>query len=294
MYEQAEVYWFGYGKFRPMFGDIDLSMFFESAYNNNGEITTIHGEVDLVQFYSRVGIASGDNVYQIKSFEMKNKEFATGEMIGIDTPALVETTVIDMPQTGFLSPLIKMISSIGSLIIGAIFYILGGLGGLVDNMLIGLGLPPIMSIFYEVLKGIYSIFEIIYASFLDMIDWLVISATQIISSLFLIIPRYLLFVGVILEVFISYYNNIILLFTGGIGNMSNFWADYSVTDIIQIYLIAILPFTIIAKIESSKDPIKELGSYVELFIQMIKAVFSIANDMLNVLLTFIKTIMGAI
>ena len=70
LYEQGNSFWFGYGAFRPMFGDIDLSLFFEAAYNDVGEITTIHGQVDLVQFYSRVGIASGDNVYQIKNFEM--------------------------------------------------------------------------------------------------------------------------------------------------------------------------------------------------------------------------------
>ena len=294
MYEQSEIWWMGYGEFRPMFGDVTASMFFSDLIDRNNNIDDSYG-VEKVKFWAKIEKLTGNTrTWRMHNYEVKNYELASGRMQGVDNPPVVETKVLDMPQTGFLSPLIKAIRSIPSLIARALssmgLYILSGL----DTVFVGLGLPPVFSIIVNVLISLYELFEIIYASFSNMVDWLIESATQIISSLFLVIPRYLLFVGMMLTVFISYYNNIILLFTGGIGNMSNFWADYSVTDIIQLYLIGVLPFTIIARIESSKEPIKQLGEDIELFVNMIKAVFSIAGDMLNALLEFIKTIIGVI
>ena len=123
---------------------------------------------------------------------------------------------------------------------------------------------------------------------------MITSIDGLIASIFVLVPRYLLFVGMILTVFVDYYNNIVLLFTGGIGGMSNFWLDYNLAEFIQLYLIGIFPFMLIAKIESSDDPVQTLTDEVKMFMEVITAVFNIAYQLFTVAFDIIKSIVGLI
>jgi len=291
LYEQGSAWWFGYGAFRPMMGEVTESMFYDNVHDSNGNIISATN-IDYVEFWSEVGKVTGNDRIRSQGFLMKNKRFAEDILYGVDTPALVETKVLDMPQMGFLAPLIKMLSRIREFIVNGIISVLGLLGKLVDNLLVAIGLPPLMSVFYNFLVGIYNIFEVIFASFGLIVDWIVISLQNFISSIFLVIPRYLYFVGMVVTVFIDYYNNIVLLFTGGIGGMNNFWVHYNVAEIIELYLIAIFPFIEIARIESSDEPLQTLSNDVSLFVNFIKGIFEIAGKFLEYAMNIIKAIIG--
>ncbi len=295
MYEQGVAWWFGYGGFRPMIGEITDSIFYDNVNDANGTIQTVYQNVDVVDFWGRVEkVTGGDKEYIMHNYLMKNKELAVGDMKGVDTPALVKTKTMDMPQTGFLTPLITMINNIREFIVTGITDVIKGMGTLIDTVLVSVGLPPLLGIFIDFLLGLYEIFALIYGSFVDIISWIVTSIENMISSIFLIIPRYLLLVNDVLMVFIGFYTNFVLLFTGGIGEMNNFWVDYSVGDILQIYLIAVLPFTYLAKWESSKDPLGAIAEDVSMFMQFIMAVFDIAMEFLTVAFDIIKSIIGLI
>ena len=294
LYEQATPFWFGYGEFRPMFGEERTSMYFSDLTDTNDEVTDSYG-IGKVKFWTRITkLTQNESPWRASNYEIKDYMLSEGRMRGIDNPPLVETRVLDSPASGFLSPLIRAIAGIA----GAIARALRGTGlyaiSLVDGLLTSIGLPPMLGIFFDFLLGIYEIFALIYGSFRDIVSWMITSIENMISSLFLVIPRYLLLVNGVLMVFISYYTNFVLLFTGGIGNMNNFWVDYSVGDILQIYLIAVLPFTYIAKWESSKDPIGAIGEDAKSFIGFIMAVFEITRDLFNVAFDIIKSIIGLI
>lgn len=293
MYEQGSSWWFGYGEFRPVIGELTNSIFYDNVYDVNEEITTVKGNVDLVRFWGRTEkVTGGSHEYKMYNYLMKNKILAIDEMIGIDTPPLVETKVMDMPQTGFLAPLIKILSDIQKMIIMGIVGALGYLATLIDSMLVNLGLPPLLSIFYDIIISIYDIFAMLYSEFMNIMIWIIDALDNVISSLFLIIPKYLLFVGMIVDVFIQYYNTAISLFTGGIGGMANFWNDYPVSDFIQLYLICIFPFMEIAKIESSKDPIGTLTQDVKTFVDMIMGLFNFLYALVQMIADLIGRILG--
>ncbi len=294
LYEQATPFWFGYGEFRPMFGDVKTSMYFSDLTDISDTVTDSYG-IGKVKFWSRVTkVAGNTRTWRISNYEIKDYMLSEGRMNGIDNPPIVETRVLDSPASGFISPLIRVISGIG----GAIARALGGMGtyalSLVDGILTSIGLPPMLGIFFDFLLGIYEVFALIYGSFIDIISWIVTSIENMISSLFQVIPRYLLLVNDVLMVFVSYYTNFVLLFTGGIGNMNNFWTDYAVGDILQIYLIAVIPFTYLAKWESSKDPLGAIAEDVGMFMQFIMAVYDIALEFLTVAFDIVKSIIGLI
>jgi len=290
MYEQGNLFWFGYGKFRPMFGDIDLSMFFDNAYNNDAEITTVSGEVELVQFWTKVAKVTGSETYQMKNFKMKNKEFALNRMIGIDTPAHVETKVIDMPSTGFLSPLIKALTGLGAIIVDGILGLLMSISGVIDNVLTRLGLPPIFSIIINVLTSLFDILNLIFLHLSDIVTYIIDSIGHTLSTIFLVIPRYLYFVGMVANVFISYYTTIVSFFTGGWAGVSNIWVDYSLFEWIQLYLICIFPFTEIAKIMGSDDPQAKLISEIKSFVGFLTGISKIAEWFIALILEILRSI----
>ena len=295
MYEQGGILaFFGYGNFRPMFGDVTSSQFFGDITDFNGNPTDSYG-IEKARFWSRVEKYGGnDRTWSMSNYEIKNYQLASGRMQGIDNPPLVETKVLDMPSTGFLTPLIKVISGIGESIARG----LSGMGlyamSLVDNLLVSIGLPPMLGIFFDFLLGIYQVFALIYSSFVEIISYMVTSIENMISSLFILIPRYLLLVGNVLDVFVAYYTQIVLLFTGGIGNMNNFWEDYNASEMLELYLIAVLPFSLIAKWESSKDPLKAMAGDITMFVQFVTAIYDIASEFMSMAFDVIKSIIGLV
>jgi len=294
LYEQGTPFWFGYGEFRPMFGDVKSSMFFGDITDFSGNPTDSFG-IEKVNFWSRVEKISGTTrKWMMSNYEVTNFQVAEGRMQGIDTPPFVETRVLNSPSSGFLSPLINVISGIGNAIGNALRGMATYTMSLVDSMLTSIGLPPMLGIFFDFLLGIYEIFALIYGSFIDIVSWIVTSIENMISSLFLVIPRYLLLVNDVLLVFVSYYTNFVLLFTGGIGNMNNFWADYNMSELIQVYLIAVIPFTYLAKWESSKTPLNDIAEDVGMFMQFVMAIFDLAMSLLGVAFDIIKSILGLI
>ena len=159
MYEQGNPFWFGYGSFRPLLGNETVSIFYDNIYDENMNVVSSRGKITLTQFWVRVEKVTGKEVYTINNFVMKNNQLASYYMDGIDTPAYVTTKVLDMPLTGFLTPLIKAINGIGSLIWGACMGFVYALISGIDGLLVFLGLP----------EGMFS----------SMINWVSIQASTI-------------------------------------------------------------------------------------------------------------------
>lgn len=140
-YELGNPWWFGYGEFRPMIGNISSSMFFTNLYDNDSNIRNA-GEIQRVRYYTAIARVNNHNITsRMMNYEMLNFKVADDRMVGVDTPVLVETKVVDMPQGGFLTPLIKVMESIGNLIWAGAFSFIRLFMGAIDTLLTYFGLP---------------------------------------------------------------------------------------------------------------------------------------------------------
>jgi hypothetical protein len=292
MYEQGSSWWMGYGKFRPTFGNETHVSFYTNLLDENQNPSNCYDieEVNFTVGIYKTGIVN--RRWKITNYEVLNFKTAEDRMRGIDTPPIVETKVLDMPQGGFLTPLIKAIESIGKNVWSGVFNLIKQIMGGIDTLLVSIGLPPLVHVFYNVLVSIYDVFSILYAEFTNIVLWMVESVSNVINTLFIAIPRYLYFIAMIVESFLTWYNAIIDLFTGGIGDMNDFWNQYNVMEILQLYLIAIFPFMEAARIENSDDPMRTLIEDIKLFVNLITGVFNFLLSLFNVLINILETILG--
>lgn len=175
--KELGTWWFGYGDFRPVKGNVTSSMFFDELKDDSSNVINCK-VVGLVRAWVQVrkipNADTDDDTWSIREYNILNFKLASDRMEGVDTPIFVETKEITMPQTGFLQPLYKAISNIGNAVTQSIFNVAKLMIGAVDTFLVYMGLP----------SGTFStMMNLVMIQFTTIIGYLEIITTQITNML---------------------------------------------------------------------------------------------------------------
>lgn len=298
MYEQGNPFWFGYGKFRPAFGVETEATFYDNLYDDNNKVTNCQ-KFTLMKFWVKVGTVNiadaNDETWSIIFNQNPNFKQADDRMMGVETPILHETKVLDMPQTGFLTPLQRAIEGISKAIwLGALGFI-RILWGAMDSLFEYMGFPA--NTFSNIISFILSIPRYLNAllSNLPFITQnLLTSISQTFSLLIVTIPRYLYGLGIAITIFISYINEIVSLFTGGWANVGDIWATWNVTEWIQLFIVAVLPFKWLERIGDSKDKVQTVTHDLQIAYHIFTGVLSLLFDFVKILINIVEGIRSAL
>jgi hypothetical protein len=142
-YEDGVNFWFGYGGFRPMTGNVTASMIFGNVKDANGDITPSKniGLVRVWEKVSKTASAGDSDTYTVKPFQVFDLKVSQDRMDGIDTPVFIEPKQLNIGGYNIFDPLLSMLGGLGSVISGALF----GMGkimiGSIDTILSWMGLP---------------------------------------------------------------------------------------------------------------------------------------------------------
>jgi len=260
MYEQGVAWWFGYGKFRPMIGEYENAKFLDDLYDETGNITNCR-KFDLMRVFievEKIDIADGnDETWTVRAVENVNRQLAADRMQGVDEPTFVETKVLDMPQTGFLNPLIKAINGIKTAIWSGALGFVKVMWGAIDSFGVFIGLPS--GFFSRITDFIIMIPDIIIklVENIDMvITYSVTLLDQIFSFVFVAIPRLFWLLAELTFTFVTFWTSISSMLTGGWTGVSNIWVEWNVGDWIQLFLYAIFPAWQVNRIFTSKTPME--------------------------------------
>lgn len=242
MYEKGNL-WFGYGTFSPMFGDTTASMYFNDLYDEDGNIKNCY-KIEKVKFWSKVTKISGsDRTWKMHNYQILDWKVADDRMEGINTPVLIETKVLDMPQGGFMTPLVNAIGSIGNLVWkGALGFIRVFIGA-IDSFLVYLGLPvgtfsALMDFVAIQISVVFGWLEIValyagqtLAIFVSIIDWTLSIMTMLLEAIswFIIwvVPLPIHLLNFMYCMFTStewVWGNVSFDFSGNVDIMSAVWA----------------------------------------------------------------------
>jgi len=292
--EQGAAWWFGYGKFIPMISDYDNAKFLDDLYDEGGNITNCQ-KYDLMKFYIEVGkvnIADGnDEPWLIRGIEDMHREQAIDRMEGIDEPTFVETKVLDMPQTGFINAIKSAISGLSSAIWKGAFQfvklLMGAVGALMDA--IGLG---------EWWRAFATAMENIAAFSLNLMDNLqiaLINSAILLEQLFEVITttftRFILGITSFLSGILTWYKEIVNLFTGGgIWNI-NVWVTLELGDWVGL-AINLLPVWWFIRIAESNDKIRTLQGDISFVVMITTGLFHFLSSIIILATTLINLLLG--
>jgi hypothetical protein len=195
-YGMRQEGWWMWSSVAPVIGNVTASMFFDDLRDGNNNVTTVRN-IELMRFRASINrTVAWDSRWYLYPYEVFNYKTADDRMEGVDTPVFVETTVIDMPKTGFVAPIVKAIQGISTAISKAMFNMVKLLIGALDTLLVDILHSPV--------------------SMSQMIDWIMIQGQYITEYL----STVLLYVSQMLEVFsqmitfvvsiITYFTNVII------------------------------------------------------------------------------------
>ncbi len=287
---------------KPYITSTEVSTFYDDFRNPLGN-TISSLDIELIRHWcllqKLVDLGSGEmgdencdtHTWTVKGFTELHHKVADDRYLGIDAPPYEETKVIDMPQSGFLAVIFKALSSLGTVIwMGALKFV-RTLWSAMDQILEWMGLPS--GLFSRIMEFILSIPQL-FIVLLNQIGFMITYSIQIILDMFtvigLMIYRILYFSGMFVNMIVSYYNQIVSLFTGGWENIRNLWDMFDLQLWIEFFLIGIFPLWEFYRITNAKDPLEQLKKDVEFFWGIISGIFGIFKMFLDL----IKSIIGAI
>ena len=199
-YEDGSSWWFGYGGFRPLIGNITASMIFGNIIDDYGNIIPSRN-IGLVKFWEKVvkSASAGDaDTYTVKPFQVFSVKVAQDRMDGIDTPVFIEPKQLNLGGYSIFDPLLGALGGIGSVISGALFGMGKVMIGGIDTILSWIGLP------YGTFSGFISFVMVIFNS-------LISSLSNVISMISKSLTLLTTFITTII-VFVDYIISIILFF----------------------------------------------------------------------------------
>lgn len=294
MFEQGNAFWFGYGNFRPI-THYPHAKFHYDLYDGSGNITN-NLDFDLIKVYCELGKLPSvgcDNDYWFLQHQETNRLIASDRMEGIDEPTIEETKVLDMPKGGLIAPLIKAINNLKTLVWSGLLGAIAVLWGAMDSIMELAGLGDWWRAFSMTLNSFSSFF-------IGIVDNLVISLTDallLIEQIFLLISagfgRFIGFISAFISGLLNWYNNIVLLFTGGLWGMGNIWLNFSLED--WVYLaINLSPIWWFYRISESDDKILTLKNDLEFVSSIITGMFNFFSSLIFLAIAVIDVIIGVL
>lgn len=275
-----------WGTWSPIMFNQTSTMFFADLRNSTGDLIQPH-DIELVKFRMRVlkyaqGVSTPSGFCDSHTWTITNPQFsrtqATDRMQALDTPQGVEPLVPDMPNASFLSGLTKAIQGISSMIWAGALRFIKVLWASMDTIFTWIGFP--VGTFTKISDYVLTIpsymIELI-GYFSDTIVNMGTQVSRVFSIVVLIVPQLLYGSGVLVSTIISYVTQIISLFTGGWAGISNLWSTLDLVQWIELFVIAILPFWWLARIETSKDGFKTAREDVSWFFSALMSLVNLGS-----------------
>lgn len=284
--------WWGFGDFRPMYSDTLSSMFFDDLLDSTKNVIDCQ-DIDLVRFWVNVTkFTEDDHTWRLQNYEILNWKLAPDRMSGVDTPIFVQPKMPEMPgQQGFLAPLYRAITGLSKAIwLGALGFI-KVLWGAIDSFLMFIGFPAgtwsrIMAFFLAIPR----IFMILLKNIGLIVDSIVDLASGMFPFITITIPRFLWLLMQIANSSISWWREIVNLFTGGWSGVRDLWALLDIGEWIILGISVIWPLWEFDRIVSAKDSIKKIKEDSEMYIGLYTRLF----DFFRKIGEFIVNLVGLI
>jgi hypothetical protein len=195
-YGMREEGWWMWANVNPVIGNVTASMFFDDLKDGTGNVTTVRN-IELMRFRTTINrTVAWNSRWLLYPYEVFNYKTADDRMMGVDTPVFVETTVIDMPKTGFVAPIVKAIQGISTAITRAMFNVIKMMIGALDTLLVDILHSPV--------------------SMSQMIEWIMLQGqyiTEYLSTVLLYVSQMLTVFSHIIEFVVSivtYFVNVIV------------------------------------------------------------------------------------
>lgn len=247
-YEDGSSWWFGYGGFRPLMGNVTASMVFGNVIDDDGNILSSKN-IGLVRVWEKVAktASAGDaDTYTVKPFQVFSLKVAQDRMDGIDTPVFIEPKQLNLGGYSIFDPLLGAFGGIGSVISGALFGMGKVMIGGIDTILSWVGLP------YGTFSGFVNFVMIIFTSLIgsmaNVISMISKSLTLITTFLTTIITFVDYIISIILFFGVDIFSiplQIIALFiavlNGGIINFYGITLDFTPYAQLMVALKTLLP-----------------------------------------------------
>lgn len=296
MYEQGSSWWFGYGAFRPTFGNETAVSFFTNLLDENQTVTNCYGieNVNFTVGVYKTGLVH--RVWKLQNYEVLDFKLADDRMEGIDTPPIVEVKVLDMPQGGFVSPLIKAIESLGGIIWNGAFRFMRLILTSLDTVFMWLGFP----------EGFFSGLMVYLVSLGEIIDVLISNAgvsitnlVYVISDIMLlvitIIPRWVMSIDLLVGTMIRWFILIVGFLTGNVDGIEfmNMWAELDMWTWVNVGF-ALLPVWWFNRVAMSDDPVQTSYNDGKAFISFTIGLVDFLMKIIDSLNQIIASILGAV
>jgi hypothetical protein len=264
-YEDGSAWWFT-SEFRPMIGNVTSSMMLGNIRDADGNIIQSK-KISLVRVISKVAkTASGmgglgdDNTYKLRPYDILETNLATDRMEGINTPPIIDTGYLDIGGYGIWGFLINAINGLGDgffnltkLFLSAADTVLSWFGlpyGTFSNIINFLSILPTMLI---------SFLNIIYLMFVNVI-------TVIVSGSSLFILTITGWVSIMLSTILlitNFINIFIDLFSGGYGTGVNIWTYYNIPMWLSLIML-LLPLMWFQRLARAEHPLSTIGGDIDL------------------------------
>jgi len=292
MFEQGSLYWFGYGNFRPL-QQYSPSKFFWDVLGTNDEIINSYN-LNLIKVWckvSKVSLAAADDEYIATYHEETNKLIAGDRMEGIDEPTRMETKVLNMPQQGFLAPLVKAIKGIQTGIWKGALGFVAMLWGAIDSLMELMGLGEWWRSFSNMLNNI-AIASLAIMSELELsLFSSVILIDQIFRLLTITIVRYTYVVTQFISSIILWYQYIVQMFIGGGIFSINVWGSLNLGDwfVLGMHLS---PIWWLNRLNESDSFFTTLQGDIRFFLMLVTGLFSFLSGVILLTIELINTLLG--
>jgi len=291
MWEQGNSFWFGYGAFRPIIDNRPAKALTDIINNDNGNVTLSY-DIDLVRVWCdlwKQDYESSNNDTWFLTHTETNRLLAMDRMEGIDEPTLSETKVIDMPEQGFLAPLVKAINGIRDMIISALLKFIATLWGAMDSIFELAGLGD----WWQAVKIYIEGFAGLVIGLLDYVNTSIQYVATLIGLMFsmvsVTIGRFFGFLTMFVNNLLLWYNQIIGMFTGGFGGIGDIWTNWGMDDWIYLF-VTLSPLYWIDRIAGSNTPMETAKSDVQFFVWVLMTLMNLFIGVINLALNLIGMI----
>ena len=224
--QDATTWWqFWYTDWGPMLSDQTMSYYeMPLVDENNNEIRM--DQIKLCKVYSRLSKPSSSDQYTvgIRHPNINEVHLASGAWTGVNTPVFEAPKIMDMPQSGFLAPLVAVITDFIMRVTGVGSFINFIRSGLLSQFL------DTVFTWFGWQNGFTTVsgwFTTLFQYMISSIGW-VIQIIPIMFNFFAVtVPSIIWTMGVAFTTWIDLINMAWSMLTGVYSSGFNFWVDFN-------------------------------------------------------------------
>jgi hypothetical protein len=293
--EQGSAWWFGYGVFTPMQSESGNSQFLDDLYDHEGNITNVL-QYELMKLWVEVDkdaepVDGDDETYRIAGIQDMHIGLAVDRMEGIDQPTFVQTKILDMPQTGFISAIKNAINNLSKLIWGGAFQFIQLIMGAAGSFMEAIGLGELWNAFGVVLDQMAQFTVELLSELSVAFTNTALLLTQLTNMVSLTIGRYVYFITAFIGSIIAWYQGIIQMFTGGGIFSIDVWTGLSIEDWFGLAM-NLFPIWWLNRLGNSDDLFSTLRDDVSFAASITTGVFKFFIQIIMLAIALIDVLFG--